>query len=227
MTNVLIVDDDQDIVAVLSIYLEAENFHVLFANNGLDALDIVKEKPIDIILLDVMMPEMNGFQFLKELRQASTIPVLFITAKNQSTDKILGLQLGADDYIEKPFDPLEVNARIMAILRRVNPRQGDEVSTNFLVHKNMKLNLDECVLYLNEQEQITLTSTEFKVLRLFMGSPGRVFTKQQIFEAGWDHNTIVDDNSIMVCISKLRSKLGEENPSIVSIRGLGYRMEKL
>lgn len=97
MSNVLIVDDDQDIVAVLSIYLEAENFDVFFANNGRDALEIVKEKPIDIILLDVMMPEMNGFQFLKELRQFSRIPVLFITAKNQSTDKILGLQLGADD----------------------------------------------------------------------------------------------------------------------------------
>jgi len=226
MNNVLIVDDDQDIIEMLTIFLEEAHYNVLFANNGVTALDTVRGHSVDIILLDIMMPEMNGFQFIKVLRSFSMIPVIFLTAKINDSDKVLGLQLGADDYIEKPFNPLEVNARVMANLRRVNQFTTNKENNNqVLFYNNLKLDLTECILY-NENKRINLTSTEFKVLKLFMSSPGRVFTKQQIFEAGWENN-IVDDNSIMVCISKLRSKLGSNQPRIVSIRGLGYRLEKV
>ncbi|GAA0137120.1 response regulator transcription factor [Paenibacillus sp. YSY-4.3] len=226
--TVLIVDDDPDIIELITVYLEAEHFGVLSANNGQQAYHLFNSESVDIILLDVMMPEMNGFQFIKELRKMSTTPVIFLTAKIEVADKILGLQLGADDYIEKPFNPLELIARIHANLRRTNHINADPdvKDKDIIPYGSIELDLIECVLY-KDNDRIPLTSTEFRVLKLFMESPGRVFTKQQIWEAGWDQGLIVEDNSIMVCISKIRSKLGSDQPYITTIRGLGYRLEKL
>jgi len=224
--TVLIVDDEQEIIEILTVFLEAEGFHVVSANDGKQACEAIKELEIDIVLLDVMMPQMDGFKVMKEIRSVSTIPVIFLTARVDASDKILGLQLGADDYIVKPFNPLEVVARISANLRRYYKLSPAEAPEKREIHyKEMRLDLDECVLY-KQHVMIPLTSIEFKVLKLFMESPGRVFTKQQIYEAGWDQGIVVDDNSIMVCISKIRSKLGDDQNYITTIRGLGYRLEK-
>lgn len=225
--TILVVDDDADIIELITVYLEAEHFEVLSAHNGEEAYRLFQSNTVDLILLDVMMPQMHGFQFIKQVRKDSDIPVLFLTARIDVADKILGLQLGADDYIEKPFNPLELIARVNANLRRLNVSGSTEEvnDQNTIRYGDFELNLLECVLY-NKGERIVLTSTEFKILKLFMESPGRVFTKQQIWEAGWEQGIIVEDNSIMVCISKIRSKLGGDSSFITTIRGLGYRLEK-
>lgn len=224
--TILITDDDKDIIELLRLYIENEGNNVIIASNGKEALDLVRTSKVDCILLDIMMPEMNGFQLIKEIRKEIILPVIFLTAKNNINDKILGLDLGADDYIVKPFDPIEVIARINANIRRFYNLNIDEKKDSICLYNgNIKLDLCDCIAYENES-RIELTSTEFRILKLFMEAPGRVYTKQQIFEAGWGEYSVVDDNSIMVCISKLRGKFVRGN-CIKNIRGLGYRMEKV
>ncbi|WP_160689602.1 response regulator transcription factor [Clostridium sp. C2-6-12] len=224
--TILITDDDKDIIELLRLYIENEGNNVIIASNGKEALDLVRTSKVDCILLDIMMPEMNGFQLIKEIRKEIILPVIFLTAKNNINDKILGLDLGADDYIVKPFDPIEVIARINANIRRFYNLNTDEKKDSICLYNgNIKLDLCDCIAYENES-RIELTSTEFRILKLFMEAPGRVYTKQQIFEAGWGEYSVVDDNSIMVCISKLRGKFVRGN-CIKNIRGLGYRMEKI
>lgn len=224
--TILITDDDKDIIELLRLYIENEGNNVIIASNGKEALDLVRTSKVDCILLDIMMPEMNGFQLIKEIRKEIILPVIFLTAKNNINDKILGLDLGADDYIVKPFDPIEVIARINANIRRFYNLNIDEKKDSICLYNgNIKLDLCDCIAYENEA-RIELTSTEFRILKLFMEAPGRVYTKQQIFEAGWGEYSVVDDNSIMVCISKLRGKFVRGN-CIKNIRGLGYRMEKV
>ena len=160
---------------------------------------------------------------------ANNLPVIMLSAKGSDSDKILGLDLGADDYITKPFVPLEAVARVKSNLRRFyalgagesRGRQGMALQVG-----NLRLEPDSCLLYRNE-ERIELTSVEFRIMKLFMENPGRVFTKQQIFEAGWEEAYMVSDNNVMVCISKLRAKLEQDGREYIrTIRGLGYRMEK-
>lgn len=226
--TILIVDDEKEIRNLLKLYLEKDGYCVIEAEDGQKAKDLISsESKIDLILLDIMMPKINGIDLLKEIRDVSNIPVIIISAKSQGYDRILGLDLGADDYVVKPFDPLEVSARVSANIRRYY-KLGSKLDTaniNLSV-KDVVLDTSECVLIVNDTRQ-SLTSVEFKILYLLMESPGRVFTKQQIYEAGWGEKSVVDDNSIMVCISKLRTKLNDSNNKyITTIRGLGYRFEK-
>ncbi len=231
--NILVADDEKEVIELLKLYLEKDGNTVYAAYDGMTALGIVTSRELDCAVLDVMMPELNGFQLLKKIREKSEIPVLMLSARVASSDKILGLDLGADDYITKPFDPLEVVARIKTNIRRY---KGGSSSINYagtadadektLSFGSLTLDTNRCVL-INSSTEIDLTSTEYKILKLLMSVPGRVFTKNQIIQAGWGEfsDEYVEDNSIMVALSKLRSKIGE-NHAIKNIRGLGYRLEE-
>jgi DNA-binding response OmpR family regulator len=230
MFRILIADDEEEIRNLLELYLQNAGYEVVKAGTGKEALDVMRSQKIDLCLLDIMMPEMDGFHVLKELRTFSNMPVIILSAKDQDTDKILGLNLGADDYIVKPFNPLEAVARVNSNIRRftalggASGGSGGDVQreTPKLVRGDLTLDPVSCQL-MRGNRKIDLTASEYRIMCLFMENPGRVFTKQQIGEAGW--GDYVTDNSIMVCISKLREKLAPENPNayIVTIRGLGYR----
>lgn len=224
--KILVADDEDEIRQLLRLYLEKDGYEVVEADNGLDALELCKKGDISMALLDIMMPKMNGYQVIQKVRAESNIPVIVISAKTQDEDKILGLDLGADDYITKPFNPLEAIARINSNIRRFYKLGAGSVASESVKVKDLRLELNECTLYKND-EPIVLTSVEFRIMKMFMENPGKVFTKQQIYETGWEDDFIVSDNNILVCISKLRAKLGGgENEYIRTIRGLGYRLEK-
>lgn len=221
---ILIADDEIEVIDMLTLYLEKDGFTIFGVNDGMSALGIISSQKLDCILLDVMMPKLNGFELVKKIRmQNKTVPVIMLTARGSLGDKVLGLDIGADDYITKPFDPLEVCARIKANVRRYQNQNAEKrVPVEYKV-KNFTLNTEQLVLY-KDKIPVELTSTEFYVLSLFFSSSGRIFTKEQIKNAGWSEERYVDDNSIMVVLSKLRSKLGD-GIIIKNIRNLGYRME--
>jgi len=221
MPNILIADDEKEIVRLLKIYLEAEHFNIVEAYDGAAAYDILQRESIDLAIVDIMMPKIDGYELIKRIRAGRYIPILVISAKIQLSDRILGIDLGADDYIVKPFEPLEVAAKVKAHLRRMGVQQP--VQENILTVGELTLDRDRCLL-IKGGEQIDLTKAEFKVLELFMEQPGRVFTKEQIYERAWYSEGGVDDNTIRVIISRLRDKTGAEY--IKTIRGLGYRLEK-
>lgn len=232
MVKVLVVDDETEIVELLSVYLSNGGFLVFKAGNGDRALEIIREENIDIALLDIMLPKMDGFALLRKIRENYNIPVIFLSARGEDIDKITGLGLGADDYMVKPFNPLEVIARIQALLRRCG-RTGQENSSsghtgNVIERGDLSLNKEACELVKNDQ-RIELTSLEYKLLLFFMENAGRVFTKQQLYDKVWGEEYLNDDNIIMVYISKLRDKI-EDNPKepkhLKTIRGLGYRFER-
>lgn len=224
MPNILIADDEKEIVKLLKIYLETDGVTVLEANDGAQALDILENNEIDLALVDIMMPKIDGYQLIKQIRQRENyIPVMVISAKITLSDRVLGIDLGADDYITKPFEPLEAAARVKAQLRRLNVSSPKSVTKNALTVGDMELDLDECKFTGNGRDT-ELTKAEFKVLELLMSQPRRVFTKEQIYENAWYSDCPVDDNTIRVVISRLRDKIGAEH--IKTVRGLGYRFEK-
>ncbi|MCU6792522.1 response regulator transcription factor [Paenibacillus sp. WQ 127069] len=227
--NILIADDESEIIELLQLYLE-KDFKIIQAHNGIEAMSIVKNQKIDLAILDIMMPGMDGLKLIKKIRETHHLPVIFLSAKSQHHDKILGLELGADDYITKPFNPLEIVARVHALLRRVhhfdagNSRQkeNDKIDVGELT-----LDRTECKVYLSGQ-QIILTRTEFKILDLLMEHPGKVFTRNKIYESVWGDFYAYEDNAIMVHISNLRDKIEKDSKQPVylkTIRGLGYKIE--
>ena len=223
--KVLIVEDDIDIVELLRLYLESSNYITSAASDVLMALDILKKEKIDIALVDIMMPKMDGYTLIKEIRKISNIPIIIISAKTTDTDRVLGLKIGADAYITKPFNPLEVVAYVEAVLRRFL-KLGTDSNSNILQVGNLSLEMDKYILK-KDDKIIPLTSTEMKMMVMFMQSPNRVFTKSQIYEYINGDYCDSDDNTMMVHISNLRSKL-ENNPTnpkyIVTVRGLGYKL---
>ncbi|MEY8497511.1 response regulator transcription factor [Enterococcus avium] len=224
--SILVADDEQGIIDFVTLYLEKDGYTVFTATDGKDAWAHIQQEKIDLAILDIMMPKMNGYQLIKKIRAEKNIPIIFLTAKDASADKVLGLDIGADDYVTKPFDPLELVARVSAQLRRFYSLGAQEINSPKKIDlHDLTLDLEQCLLF-KGNEQIALTSIEFKILRLLMSSPGRVFTKKQIYEAVWEDTYIVDDNNIMVYISRLREKLGtrEEESYIQTIRGLGYKI---
>lgn len=220
--KILIAEDEADIRNILRLYLESEGFQVIEAGDGQEALDAVREARPDLAILDVMMPRLDGLAVTRALRQYSDIPILILSAKSQDNDKILGLNLGADDYISKPFNPLEVVARVKAQLRRREHRFSPVISLGAL-----SLNTETCSLT-KGGEPVLLTPTEYRLLSVLMRSPGRIFTKVQLSEAINGQYFENDDNTIMVHISKLRDKI-EDDPRhpqrLVTVRGLGYKFE--
>lgn len=224
--TILIADDEREIRELLRLYLENENYQVLEAEDGRQALEILQRERVDLCILDIMMPKVDGYHVLKELRKDNNIPVMILSAKDADAEKILGLNLGADDYMAKPFNPLEAVARVNSNIRRFYSLGTNSGAQEISRVKDLVLDADACELRKGD-EVIDLTSVEYRIMELFMKHPGKVFTKQQIYEYGWGEAFIVADNNIMVCISKLRDKL-DEDPSayIKTIRGLGYRLEK-
>ena len=229
---ILIADDEAEIRELLRLYLENSGYDVLEAADGLEALAILEKKHVDLAVLDIMMPRLSGIHVLKKLRETSNIPVLVLSAKDTDADKILGLNLGADDYLTKPFNPLEAVARINSNIRRFYSlgagieHVGSAAGIRNLRVKDLELDTESCVLYRGE-EKIELSSVEYRIIHLFMEHPGKVFTKEQIFHAGWNEEFMEDANNVMVCISKLRGKLSDDGGKYIrTVRGLGYRMEK-
>ncbi|MBU3876087.1 response regulator transcription factor [Faecalicatena sp. AGMB00832] len=227
--TILAADDETELLDVLELYLGRENIGIRKAKDGIEAMEIFHREEVHLALLDIMMPGLDGFSVLRKIRETSRIPAIMLTAKSEDYDKILGLELGADDYITKPYNPLEVVARIKAQLRRnYDYREESARETQFLQVKGLVLRPEEGLVTLDE-EVMELTSTEFKILRLLMEYPGRIFTRQQIFEQVWEEEYARDDNTVMVHISNLRGKLERmpgEAPQIRTVKGLGYKLEK-
>lgn len=229
MKNILIVEDSKEITELIKLYLEQEQYRAFIAENGRKAIEIFQSFEIHCVVLDIMLPELNGYEVMKRIRKSSNVPIIILSAKNQDSDKILGLNLGADDYVPKPFNPLELVARIKAQLRRfysfgASAQEKDEK----IIIGNLILDQRECRLY-KGSEEIDLTYTEYKILNLFMKEAGRVFTKAQIFEFVWEEEYMYTDNTVVVYISKLREKIEDDckNPKMIkTVRGLGYRFEK-
>ena len=220
---ILIAEDDADIRGLLRLYLEGEGMEVLEAADGDTALALARPHSPDMAILDVMMPGRSGYEVTRALRGQSDIPILILSAKSQDNDKILGLNLGADDYIAKPFNPVEIVARVKAQLRRAG-RTGQDV----LTVRDLALDTVTCQLT-KRGVPVALTPMEYKILALFMRSPDRIFTKIQLYEGAVGPYFEGDDNTMMVHISKLRDKL-EDDPKdpryIITVRGLGYKLEK-
>lgn len=226
---ILAADDEMELLDALQLFVEREGMELIKTDNGISALALFEKHKPDLVLLDVMMPGLDGFALLKKIRETSRVPALMMTARTEDYDKILGLGLGADDYITKPYNPLEVVARIKAQLRRCYDYQTtDRQESNVLTGCGLELNLSEGTLKKNGQE-ISLTRTEFRILELFMRTPGRIYTKQQIFDHSWDEPYMEDDSTIMVHISNLRNKIENDpkKPAMIrTIKGLGYKFEK-
>jgi DNA-binding response OmpR family regulator len=225
MKLVAVVDDEPDIVELVSLHLEKAGFRAksfLDAEKFLKFLD--KTKP-DLIILDLMLPDADGFEICKYLKgkeELSSIPVIMLTAKDEESDKILGLELGADDYVTKPFSPKELVARVKAVLRR--PIHGEKVKT-ITVGGNLVLNSEKYEVWV-DKKKIPLTSTEFKILKLLASKKGWVFTREQILDNLWGQEKIVLDRTIDVHIKNLREKLGQAARFIKNIRGVGYKLEE-
>lgn len=226
--RILVADDEAEIRELLRLYLEKEGYEVLEASDGEQALLLLQEcGDIAMLILDIMMPKKDGFHVLKELREKSNLPVIILSAKTADNDKILGLDLGADDYIAKPFNPLEAVARINSNIRRFYSlgAKDSQIVKKVLQVQDLTLDLEGCILR-RGKEVIELSSTEYRLMELFMGNPGKIYTKQQIYEYGWQEAYFIADNNIMVCISKLRAKLSDDNNRYIrTVRGLGYRFE--
>ncbi|MBD3922318.1 response regulator transcription factor [Paenibacillus sp. PR3] len=230
-TRILLVEDDAEIARLLQRYLEKEAYHVTVTDNGEDAIAWIDRVSFDLIVQDLMIPGADGYQVLSHLRASSHTPVLIISAKSDELDKVVGLRLGADDYLGKPFGIAEFIARVKAILRRYVDWSGKQqtavqaLPTRF-AYKQLLLNEDthSCTV---DARPVSLTATEFKLLKLFMLSPNKVFTKEEIISAVWKDEYIVDDNKLLVVIRRLRVKI-ERNPSepeyIHTVWGVGYKL---
>lgn len=227
MYNVLVCDDEKDIVRALSIYLTAEGYRVLEASNGKQALEMLEREDVHLVLLDIMMPEMDGIAAMTKLREISNVPVILLTAKSEDTDKVLGLNVGADDYITKPFNPIEVVARVRSQLRRYLHLGGGSVRPTDLVIGGIELN-DDAKRVLLDGEEVLLTPTEYDILHLLMQTPGKVLSPKEIYRRVWHDDPIGAENTVAVHIRHLREKL-EINPAepryLKVVWGKGYKIE--
>lgn len=222
--KILLLEDDLDIHKLLKINLEKSGYDVFSCYDGKAVIDIIKKESFDLFLLDVMVPKIDGFTVLEFIRDVSDAPAIFLTAKLAPEDKIHGLNLGADDYVEKPFHLEELLSRVQANLRRYNKYKGTE--EKLLVNGPLTVDVTMLSVTLSEKE-ILLNPKELKILMLLMGSINRIFTKKQIYEAVWEDAYYGDSNTIMVHISNLRDKLGEYGKNILTVKGLGYKLKQV
>ena len=230
MHTVLICDDDRDIVSALNIYLTGEGYRTVCAYNGEEAIEAVRQGDVDLILMDIMMPRLDGIRATAKLREEGNIPIILLTAKSEDSDKVLGLTIGADDYITKPFNPIEVIARVKSQLRRYTSL-GGKAQTEDGVLRNGALALDDGAKSVTvDGEPVSLTPIEYSILRLLMKNPGRVYSTAQIYELVWNDPALGSENTVAVHIRHLREKIEIDpaNPRYIKVVwGLGYKMEKM
>lgn len=228
MANILICDDEKDIVNALKIYLNDPDYKIYEAYNGMQALEIVRKNDIHLVLMDIMMPVMDGITAMARIRDISNVPVILITAKSEDADKILGLTVGADDYITKPFNPVEVQARVKSQIRRYLCLGAGKISTDLTVIGGLELNDKSKEVFL-DGNQIQVTKTEFEILKLLMTNPDKVFSPKDIYRNVWQEKPIGTDNTVAVHIRHLREKI-ETDPAqpryIKLVFGQGYKIEK-
>ena len=232
MYTVLICDDDRDIVSALEIYLTSEGYRTVSAYNGEEAIAAVRTENIDLILMDVMMPRLDGIRATAKLREEGNIPIILLTAKSEDTDKVLGLNIGADDYITKPFNPIEVLARVKSQLRRYTTLGGKAVAEegDGALRNGTILMDDEAKSVTVDGEAVSLTPIEYNILRLLMKNLGRVYSTAQIYEQVWNDPALGSENTVAVHIRHLREKIEIDpaNPRYLKVVwGLGYKMEKM
>ena len=228
MYTILVCDDDRDIVSALDIYLTSEGYRTVKAYDGLEAIKAVEAQAVDLILMDIMMPGLDGIRATAKLREGSNIPIILLTAKSEDSDKILGLNIGADDYITKPFNPLEVIARVKSQLRRYTSLGGADKSPGLLTVGPISLD-DSAKQVTVDGEPVALTPIEYNILRLLMTHPGQVFSSAQIYEQVWNDPAYGSENTVAVHIRHLREKI-EINPAdpryLKVVWGLGYKIDK-
>ncbi len=226
MYNILICDDQPDIVSALKIYLKPEGYNLFEAGNGLQAVELVQNEDIHLILLDIMMPVMDGISAAAKIRKFSNVPIIFLTAKSETEDVVLGLNVGGDDYITKPFVPAEVLARVRSHLRRY-AKLGSQAQEDELVMGSISLN-ERTRIVTVEDAPVALTPTEYSILRLLMENPGKVYSTKELYEAVWQEAAIGSEGAVAVHIRHLREKI-EINPSeprhLKVVWGQGYKME--
>ncbi len=226
--NILVCDDDRSIVEAIEIYLKQENYHVIKAYNGLEALEALEENEIHLILMDVMMPLLDGLNTTVKIRESMNIPIIILSAKTEDTDKILGLNFGADDYTSKPFNPLELLARIKSQMRRYTMLGSIAEKSNVIRIGELELDKDAKEVRVGG-EPIKLTATEYGILQLLMENAGKVFSIDQIYESVWNEMSFAPENTVSVHIRRIREKI-EINPKepkyLKVVWGIGYKIEK-
>lgn len=220
--NILVADDEENIRELIKEHLKDEGYEIYCAADGKEALEIINSIHIDLGLFDIVMPYLDGYNLLRKVRETSNMPVIFLTARGEEMDKVLGLGLGADDYIVKPFSFAELKARVQAQLRR-NYLYIDK-KDNVIISRDIKLVKDECAVYKNDV-QIDLSAKEYLIIQLLMENKGRIFTKRQIYDAVWKESFMFDENTVMVHMSNIRNKLNGTD-YITTIRGIGYKWNK-
>ena len=230
--NILICDDDRDIVSALEIYLKSEGYGTFPAYDGVEALKAVEEHDVHLILMDVMMPNLDGIRATAKLREKCNVPIILLTAKSEDADKVLGLNIGADDYVTKPFNPMEVMARVKSQLRRyttLGGRSAPQENPDLLTNGGVALD-DGAKTVAVDGEPVSLTPLEFNILRLLLQHPGQVFSTGQIYQQVWNDPAYGSENTVAVHIRHLREKIEIDpaNPRYIKVVwGLGYKMEKI
>lgn len=224
--KIMVVDDEPDILDLLEKALNIEGFnHIIKVDNGLEAVSACKEDKPDVVILDVMLPDIDGYEVCKQVRQFSHCPILFLSSKNDELDKILGLAVGGDDYVTKPFSPKEVAYRVKAQLRRTEYKQKPEAEQSIHIGA-LKIQSDSCQV-IKDDKEIELTAREFEILKYLAENKGRVISRERLYETIWGEDSFGCDNTVMVHIRHLREKI-EDNPNdpkyIITMKGLGYKL---
>lgn len=225
MKNILIADDNIQILDVLKEYSLREGFQVYTAQNGQEALDEFSKRSYEAVLLDVMMPEMDGFQVCRRIRSKSMVPIIMITARGEDFERIMGLDIGADDYVVKPFSPSEVMARLRAVLRRIDACGTSD--TEYLTKGSLRISVEKFQVFINDQE-IYLTKKELEILWLLASQEGKVFSRGNMLDSVWGYDYYGDDRTVDTHIKRLRAKLDRHSHpdwKIVTVRGVGYKFE--
>ena len=231
MYNILVCDDDKEIVEAIEIYLSQEGYHILKAYDGMEALDILEKEEVNLLILDVMMPRMDGIRATLKIREKNSIPIIILSAKSEDADKILGLNVGADDYVTKPFNPLELVARVKSQLRRYNQLGGSVKEDQDKIYEAGCLRINDDLKEVTvDGEPVKMTPIEYNILLLLMKNQGRVFSISQIYESIWNEEAIGADNTVAVHIRHIREKI-EINPKepryLKVVWGVGYKIEKM
>ena len=227
MYNILVVDDDKEIVKAIEIYLGRENYKIFKAHNGIEAISIIKQEEIHLIILDIMMPQKNGMEVLEEIRKDKKVPVIMLSAKSEDIDKIDGLNKGADDYVTKPFNPIELIARVNALIRRYTKLGAIEENAKIIKCGELLIN-DELKKVLADGKEVKLTPTEYNILKFLLHNKGKVYSIEEIYQNVWSEESYAAENIIAVHIRHIREKI-EINPKepryLKVIWGVGYKIE--